>query len=279
MEENNEDKSNMKKIEGICKEYGIDISNNKMEIKISNETLKTLKNLKNLIEKINKVIDESEKNGKLVIREPLFRTCENFTIAKKGQRTEEILERMIVKAWKKENNDNLEIADQFSLNGEKNRGKESIDIILYKEESEEKVIHKIIELKYKLIKGKNTPLYGIIELIKNYLIIKKGKIKIDEKIELILLAPKFFYESFENDYLNSIKQISDFLTIIGYPIYIKYLDITEEEVKEAIKIIGDKDGKETIIKNGKKRIKNISDVGDIKEKLQFDKWKDYFKKD
>jgi len=262
------------------KNHKISLTGKKSKINTSDE------NIENLIVEINKAIDENEKNGKLVIREPNFRKCENFTIVyndkkeitfKYPMRMEEILERMIAKVWEKENNDNLEIAHQFPLN--KNNSKEDIDIVLYEEKNGEKTIKGIVELKYK----SNTPLYGIIELIKNYLIIKKGKIKIDEKIELILLAPKFFYESCGNDYLKSIKQISDFLTIIGYPIYIKYLDITEEEVQEAIKIIRDKDGKniKPIIKNGKEyiEIKNISDIGDIKEKLQFDKWEDYFKKD
>jgi len=241
------------------KNHKISLTGKKREINTSDE------NIENLIGKINNAIN----NGKLVIREPVFRTCENFTIAKKGQRTEEILERMIAKVWKKENNNNLEIAHQFPLN--KNNRREDIDIVLYEEKNGEKTIKGIVELKY----NSNTPLYGIIELIKNYLIInlivekykEEYKINIDKEIELILLAPKFFYESCGNDYLKSIKQIYDFLKNIGYPIYIKYLDITEEEVKEAIKIIRDKDGKE--------QIKGISDVGDIKEKLQFDKWKDY----
>jgi hypothetical protein len=216
----------MKEIKKVCShDFKISLNGKKKPIKLN--TIQA----QDLMERIRCIVKRNTKS-----HEDLFRQNQNFTVVMNENdhmRMEEILERMIVKVW---NDKQLSIANQFPLNT--NNRKEDIDIVLFQSESQTKIIRKIIELKYK---SDDTPLFGMLELIKNYFILEIGK-KHEKIEELILLAPKFFYDSCERDYLNSIFQIRDLLGTHDMhlpPIKLKYLNLKEKDVETSIKNIVD----------------------------------------
>ena len=214
--------SNMTAICKACADLKININSQTPPI-LAREAIKTL------LTRISTIVDTNTKK-----RPKKFRTEFKFTAVKRGEelafkypmRMEEILERMIVKAWS--NDPNL-IANQFALN--MNNSKEDIDLVLHNGAE----IETVIELKY----GSNTPMFAVLEVIKNYFILKKGELHGEVK-ELTILAPKFFYNKFSSQYLQNVTEIAKNIRQADESIpeiSFKYLNLSAAAIESTIREI------------------------------------------
>ncbi len=134
----------------------------------------------------------------------------NFTIVKKEAvsepepfRKEEALERLLAVA-------NTNMQNQIALN--KKNSKESIDLV-YKKKDE--VI--LIELKY--AENGGTPLYALVEGLKNFFIYKKNDQK--KEFTILILAPIHYYEKFHRE--SSIKNFFELIEFLSKEIKIKII--------------------------------------------------------
>lgn len=226
--------SNMDLVKRACAELKISTGGNNRAIQTDRAAIRTL---------INRISEIIANNETTKIRETSFTPRqtprENFTLVFLNDRidfmrTEEVLERMINKVW---SNNEFRMDTQYALN--KVNAKEDIDIVLYRGRE----IKKIVELKY----GSNTPFLATVELIKNFLILKKANLA--ENIdELIVLAPEFFYDSCTKEYMISLADIFRFIKEADKSIpdiSIKSINLADDTIKQTIRNICDDPGTET----------------------------------
>jgi len=186
-------------------------------------------------------------------------------------RTEEVLERMINKAW---DNNELKMDTQYALN--KINAKEDIDIVLYRGEGRDCEIKKIVELKY----GSNTPFLAIVELIKNFLILKKAGL-VEMIDELIILAPEFFYDGCTKEYMDSLDDIFGLIKEADQSIptiSIKSIDLTDEKIKQIILNISGDANTRSAPKGKKPGYREIESFGRgpiTPISMQLNRWQDY----
>jgi hypothetical protein len=160
----------------------------------------------------------------------------NYTVKAGGipYRTEEALERFITLS----NEGNF--FNQVPIGG----GKESIDIGIM--ESDKKFV--FVELKP--WKSSDSPLYGVIELLKNFVshqVIQDRGIHVKHQldpIELMLLAPKAYYQNYKlmdeiginEENLATIEQtLKELSAVFGITISLMALDISENDFEAASK--------------------------------------------
>lgn len=136
---------------------------------------------------LNTVQDITELKSTM-IPSPVIRERYGFSLVKQADlitpwRKEEALERLLLCV-------HSNLKNQFSVGG----GKESIDMI--KIDSKHNILS-IIELKHDA--GGGTPLYAIIELLKNYELLKKQNL--DKSLKTLeLLAPKSYFDYFKKSF-------------------------------------------------------------------------------
>jgi len=181
--------------------------------------------LKELADKIIKLTEslKSDIQNKINLRQRF-----EFTIVHKDNfsiwRNEEALERAIVAK-------NKEIYfNQINL---KKGSKENIDLI--KIDDKELTIYEL-----KAENGKDTPLFALIELLKNYYLFKNSQIDdervINKTIKLSILAPKEYYDNFSKNKL--LVKFIELCTIIqnelGIDILIQEVAINSNDIKNKI---------------------------------------------
>lgn len=207
------------------------------------------KDKENLLKKINALPLVIHKN-----RLKLLPLKKNTDISKERQQaitdlkykeSEVAFERIISKL-------NTNIYNQLCIG---NGNAESIDLI-YSSDGKKK--EKLIEFKT----NSNTPLYGMIELIKNYCLLSRFGDEAKNVNEIVFLAPKDYFIKFKNE-----KSVNEFFKTIekfnsenNFNYSIKYIDIDDDLCKMVIN--QEKFSKEIyellLIENWKK-IKNPSD--------------------
>ena len=116
-------------------------------------------------------------------------------------RKEEALERIITLI-----NDKAGIYNQFPLN--KNNSKENIDLI----KETNSMIKSLIELKFD--QGGGTPLFALVEIIKNLILFRKYFAEDSTVESLLIVAPEFYYNYYSRnsnftDFMNSIDLLSN----------------------------------------------------------------------
>ena len=168
---------------------------------------------------------------------------ENFSIYRK----EEAIERVIVCS------DKNKFYNQITLTN----GKENIDLI---EIQDNKVI--IYELKAE--NGSDSPIFALIELLKNYELFKKAK-KLDEKlknkeIELVILAPKEYYDIyFKNEKVK--EKFQELLNLFDEKISLKTINFNSDDVLDKLQDKIDEEGWDKPSKETKQydEIKKVED--------------------
>jgi hypothetical protein len=189
----------------------------------------------------------------------------NFTITstRKPYRIEEALERFITAS----NPDNF--FNQIPIGG----GKESIDIGIKESES------KFIFIELKPWSSKNSPLYAIVESLKNlfeYRLIHEKKIRdIDyfKEVDLIVLAPKSYYQTYglidsAEDKIRIVKKaLNDLSSEFETNISLKELPLEEENFFDICRRVCDSKKKTT-----GQEIISISSADSVPE-LARDQWR------
>ena len=191
-----------------------------------NEPIKPC-NVSKLANTITNKIKENFAIGKNSIR-----TATNVSVVKKGNdiwfyRQEEALERLICLFNKSKSNNKW--GNQADIQ-EDNSGKELVDL----EECDSNNNYKsFIELKAWNNK-KDTPLYAVIELLKNYYLCDKGKEFIEE---LILLAPAEYYDYYDIYNTNFKDLITELNKLLpqNCNISVKVIDLTLEKWNKFVK--------------------------------------------
>ena len=182
-------------------------------------------NVDNVIEKIKDYVESfsiSDMNNTNKYRKNL-----HFTLSGNSNR-ENIIERFIIaNTYYKEKNNEM-YYNQYSV-------ADGGHIDLIKTNTENKIIE-IIELKEEQ-NQKNSPLYALIEVIKNYFLLKK---ELDYNIEEItILAPKEYFDTyFEKNYVqdknklkkNFFKIIKNFENFLNVKINLKALNFSANDI-------------------------------------------------
>ena len=234
----------------------------------------TIINIIEKVVKVNKKREEAEHTGCIKTMGKLKQTT-NISFARlsseKYKNDEVLWERLIILC----NKDKL--YNQLCV-GKDN--KESVDIV-YSLDKNKFERQKFIELKTNL--NTNNPLFGFVELLKNYILTKKTASKECKTInELIFLAPKFYYKYFKskgtnfiNEFLNLIQNFNKENKLGKVKFKLCYIDIDEHKMNEFVEKLA-KDSKD--LKN-KKRYKPQNEIlklleqnPHIKEELKYEKW-------
>ena len=148
---------------------------------------------------------------------------QNFSIWRK----EEAIERVIVC------DDKNEFYNQITLTN----GKENVDLIEIQD-------NKIIMYELKAENGKDSPIFALIEILKNYEFFKKAKknekLK-NKEIELVILAPKEYYDTyFSNEKVR--EKFNELLHLFDEKISLKTINFDSNNVLKKLqnKIDNDK---------------------------------------
>ncbi len=196
----------------------------------------------------------------------------HFSVVKKAEKIwawkkEEALERFIVYA-------NENFANQLNVSDARTR--ESIDLV---EIGTNKKICKLIELKpWDTV---NSPLYGLVELLKNYYLLNNRK----DVVELMLLAPKKYYQRYyDKSFAGEIFKAIDNLHLrLNLKFSLSYLDLEEEDFNDWIISLSEQAGgnwKEVSNKTDAFNLKKLFDLSKVKgnnivelvSKLKFNNW-------
>ena len=153
-----------------------------------------------------------------------FRKATDITFIKgKPYRKEEFIERLLTLA-------NINLYNQFNIAS----NKESIDLI----QSDSIMVEaatslNIIELKE--WNSNDTPIYGIIELLKNYLILETDIVFRTKIKQLSFIAPKAYFEKYKGyeGYFSLLDKIRTEFPEIDLNIF--YLDVSEQSLYDIIK--------------------------------------------
>ena len=122
--------------------------------------------------------------------------------------------------------DKNEFYNQITLTN----GKENIDLIEIQD-------NKIIMYELKAENGKDSPIFALIEILKNYELFKKAK-KLDEKlrnkeIELVILAPKEYYDTyFSNEKVK--EKFNELLHLFDEKISLKTINFNSDDVMKKL---------------------------------------------
>ena len=170
----------------------------------------------NTVQKITQL--RSSNNTKPVIRERY-----EFSLVKQGDlitpwRKEEALERLLICI-------HPNLKNQYAIGG----GKESIDMVKIDDKHN---ILSIIELKHDT--GGGTPLFAIIELLKNYELLKKQNL--DKHLKTLeLLATKSYFEGFKNSF-ETFEEILSHLNnkLKNAQIEVKFVDADVEDINKEL---------------------------------------------
>ena len=213
---------------------------------------------------LRQVINEFPPRGNKILYQ---RNRYNFTVTKekKAYRTEEALERFITTS------NSGKYFNQVPIGG----GKESIDIGIEENES------KFIFVELKPWSSTNSPLYAIVESLKNlihYRIIHKNNIAHDKDckhykhVDLMILAPRSYYQDYgltetaQKEMGNVKKALNDLSREFETNISLMALTLKEEDFVNKLKRICEE------LKIDRQQIISISRKDEIPE-LARDKWK------